>query len=88
MDKTSLDEPRDDGLVCIFVAMTMSEALAAEKVFRRFGIEFHVEVQTISSTILGSDRNGAMFSVTPDKQADCVALLREEGLGIGVVTGD
>ena len=88
MDDTPPDDPLGEELVCIFVAVTMSEALAAEKVFRRFGIEFHVDVQAVSTTILGGDRNGAMFSVAPDKEVDCVALLRQEGLGIGLVAGD
>lgn len=88
MDDTPPDEPEGDGLVCVFVAVTMAEARAAEDVFRRFGIEFQVEVQTVASTILGSDRNGAMFCVAPDKEADCAALLRRNGLGIGVVQGD
>jgi hypothetical protein len=71
--------------VRVFIAMTMSEARAAETVLTEGSIRYVVEAEPLGRTLFGSPRNTAVFYVLAEDADRSASLLITGGLEAGVV---
>jgi hypothetical protein len=72
----------------VFVAATLAEAMRVEHLLTERGVNYLVSVEPVGSTLFGSTRHGALFSVLASQALYCASLLTDAGLGYGVLVDD
>lgn len=68
----------------VFVTASLAEALEVESLLTVSGVSYVVHVETFSTSLFGSPRNGAAFYVATGQAAYCRSRLTAAGLGRGV----
>jgi hypothetical protein len=74
--------------VRVFIAITLREALRAERVLTALGVDYIVEAEPVGRTLFGSPRNGAVFYVDSGQASYCGSQLATAGMGTGVLVDD
>jgi hypothetical protein len=72
----------------VFTTGSLAEALRVEALLTVNGVDYAVHVETFSTSLFGTPRNGAAFYVTTGQAAYCRAQLTAAGLGRGVLIED
>ncbi len=78
----------DRELARVFVAPTLAEARRAEAVLSEQGIEYVVQPEPLSRSLLGSPRYWAAFYVETAHARYCGAALTAAGLAAGVLVDE
>jgi hypothetical protein len=70
----------DRELVLVFMARRLKHALAVEKIFEEFGLDYFLETAPYQSGLLFPfARMGVFFYTTPEDEARARTLLKERG---------
>ena len=72
----------------LFAAATLAEARRVEHLLTERGVDYLVSVEPVGSTLFGSIRHGALFSVLTSQALYCASLLSDAGMGYGVLVDD
>ena len=83
VDSEALDTPEP-----VFLTATLAEARQVEDLLTGNGINFAIHVEMIGTSLFGSPRSGAVFSVTAGQAAYCRSLLVADGMGRGIIAWD
>ena len=76
----------DRGLICVYIAATLADALRAEDLLSERGVDYVVQAEPLARTLFGSLRYMAAFYVAESQAQYCGAQLVAAGLGLGVLT--
>lgn len=71
----------------IFIAGSLREARRVEELLTTAGVDYVVQVEPFTTSVLFSPRNGAVFYVTAGQAAYCRSQLMAARLDRGVVEG-
>ena len=86
MSRKSFEEFRIDERERIFVAVNLSEAEKAEKILNEIKIDYAINIEPYYKiSPFQTEHKGAAFYVKAENAGFCRKILKEKGLGAGVV---
>jgi hypothetical protein len=86
MGKKSLEEFLIDERERIFIAVNLGEAKKAEEILNENGIDYAVNIEPYyRMSPFQTEHRGAAFYVKSEHADFCRKILKEKGLGVGVV---
>ncbi len=85
MARVEAETLADRDLIEVFIARTLDEARRVEGLLTDRGVDYVVQVEQFSRTLLGSPRYGAMFYVVVGQAQYCRSALAAAGFERGIV---
>jgi hypothetical protein len=86
MGRIELEKFTDRNITRIYIAKNIKEAQGVEKLLTDNNIEYALSLEPfLPPTLLQSERMGAAFYVESSRSDDCRQVIRDQGLGAGIV---
>ena len=83
-----ITDPGNQEFDKVIMAATLAEAKKAEEVLCSRGVNYTVEVELAGRTLFGSPKNVAIILVEKGQAQYCGLVLKEAGLGSGVLVDE